>query len=129
MDRRSLFLFLSCSALAALAGCQRNQAAADEAAARVKAARHSTEVYKLNLEFTKVTSPIAGKVSRYYLTRGNLVTQDQTLLTTVVSLDPMYAYFDMDDRSLLKIRTAIKEGKIKRHKEGTNLPVLMGLSV
>ena len=48
--------------------------------------------------FTKVTSPIDGQVSRYYLTLGNLVIQDQTLLTTVVSLDPMYAYFDVDER-------------------------------
>ena len=45
----------------------------------------------------KVISPIDGQVSRYYLTLGNLVTQDQTLLTTVVSLDPMYAYFDVDE--------------------------------
>ena len=57
----------------------------------------SLEVYKLNLDFTKVMSPIDGQVSRYYLTLGNLVVQDQTLLTTVVSLDPMYAYFDMDE--------------------------------
>ena len=42
------------------------------------------------------------QVSRYYLTVGNLVNQDQTLLTTVVSLDPMYAYFDMDEPTLLR---------------------------
>src|SRR5436190_371306 len=103
-----------------------DQAAVDEAAARVKAARHSTEVYKLNLEFTKVTSPIAGKVSRYYLTRGNLVTQDQTLLTTVVSLDPMYAYFDMDETTLLRVRRAVNDGTIKRYQQG-QVPVFMGL--
>jgi multidrug efflux system membrane fusion protein len=85
------------------------------------------EVYKLNHEFTKVVSPIDGQVSRYYLTLGNLVNQDQTLLTTVVSLDPMYAYFDVDEPTLLRIRRAINEGRIKRHPEGTNIPVLMGL--
>ena len=69
----------------------------DEAEARVRAYESSTELYKLNLSYTKVTSPIDGQVSRYYLTAGNVVTQDQTLLTTVVSLDPMYAFFDMDD--------------------------------
>jgi multidrug efflux system membrane fusion protein len=104
-----------------------DRAAVDEAEARFKAAQNSTEVYKLNLDFTKVTAPISGKVSRYYLTRGNLVTQDQTLLTTVVSLDPIYVYFDMDDRSLIRIRTAMRQGKIKRHKEGTDIPVLMGV--
>ena len=74
-----------------------DRAAVDEADAQVKASQASLEIYKLNLEFCKVTSPIDGQVSRYYLTLGNLVTQDQTLLTTVVSLDPMYAYFDVDE--------------------------------
>ena len=74
-----------------------DRAAVDEAEARVKAYQASTEVYKLNLSFTKVTSPIDGQVSRYFLANGNLVNQDQTLLTTVVSLDPIWAYFDMDE--------------------------------
>ena len=54
-----------------------DKAAVDEAEANVKAAEASTEVYKLNLSFTKVMSPIDGQVSRYYLTAGNLVSQDQ----------------------------------------------------
>ena len=91
-----------------------DQAAVEEADARVKAYEKNMEVYKLNHEFTNVVSPIDGQVSRYYLTLGNLVNQDQTLLTTVVSLDPMYAYFDMDEPTLLRIRKAINEGKIKR---------------
>ena len=102
------------------------QAAVTEAEARVVAQKKSLEAYKLNLEFTKVASPIDGQVSRYYLTLGNLVNQDQTLLTTVVSLDPMYAYFDMDERTLLRIRTAVVEGKITRYDAG-DIPVLMGL--
>jgi multidrug efflux system membrane fusion protein len=101
-------------------------AAVDEAQARVKAFQASTEVFKLNLSFTKVTSPIDGQVSRYYLTLGNLVNQDQTLLTTVVSLDPIYAYFDMDEPTLLKIRRAVNEGRIKPPQDGV-IPVLMGL--
>ncbi len=94
------------------------KAAVAEAKARVKAQQKSLEVYKLNKEFTQVVSPIDGQVSRYYLTLGNLVNQDQTLLTTVVSLDPIYAYFDMDDRTLLQIRMAINQGKIKPHVAG-----------
>src|SRR5262249_27462450 len=58
-----------------------DRAAVDEAEARVKAYQASLEVYKLNLGFCQVTSPIDGQVSRYYLTLGNLVNQDQTLLT------------------------------------------------
>jgi multidrug efflux system membrane fusion protein len=103
------------------------QAAVVEADARVEAQKKSLEVYRLNKEFTQIVSPIDGQVSRYYLTLGNLVNQDQTLLTTIVSLDPMYAYFDMDERTLLDIRKAVAEGKIARRADGESLPLLMGL--
>lgn len=103
-----------------------DRAAVDEADARVKAFQASVEVYKLNLSFTKVLSPIDGHISRYYLTRGNLVNQDQTLLTTVVSLDPMFVYFDMDEPTLLRLRREIAEGRLHLPKDGT-MPVLMGL--
>ena len=101
-------------------------ASIDEAAARVKAYEAYTEVYKLNLEFTKVASPIDGLISRFYLTVGNLVNQDQTLLTTIVSLDPMYVYFDMDEATLLRLRKATNSGEIKPA-PGGKYPVLMGL--
>jgi multidrug efflux system membrane fusion protein len=72
-------------------------------------------------------SPIDGQVSRFYLTLGNLVNQDQTLLTTIVSVDPMYAYFDMDERTLLQIRKAVSEGKVTAPAEDGELPVELGL--
>jgi multidrug efflux system membrane fusion protein len=97
-----------------------------EAEATLEASKASLEVYKLNLDFCKVTSPIDGQVSRYYLTLGNLVNQDQTLLTTVVSLDPVYAYFDVDEPTLLRVQQDIDEGKIKPLENGV-VPVLMGL--
>jgi RND family efflux transporter MFP subunit len=104
------------------------RAAAGAADAQVRAAKATAEVYRLNLSYTKVKSPIDGQVSRYYYTVGNLVSQDQTLLTTVVSTDPMYAYFDMDERTLLRIRTAINQGKIQSSEgSGNDLPVHMGL--
>jgi multidrug efflux system membrane fusion protein len=101
-------------------------AAVEEAEARLKASQASTKVYRLNVDFTRVTSPIDGQVSRYYADVGNLVNQDQTLLTTVVSLDPMHVYFDMDEPTLLRIRRAVNEGRIKRPADGV-FPVLMGL--
>jgi multidrug efflux system membrane fusion protein len=103
------------------------QAQQAEADAALRAAEASLEVYNLNLSFTKVTAPINGRVSRYYLTLGNLVNQDQTLLTTVVSLDPMYAYFELDEPTVLQVRRAINEGKIKPRSSGRDIPVLMGL--
>jgi multidrug efflux system membrane fusion protein len=103
-----------------------DKAVVEEAEARVEAYKKSMEIYQLSHEFTNVTSPIDGQISRYYLTLGNLVNQDQTLLTTVMSVDPMYAYFEMDEPTLLRTRRAVNEGKIKPPKEG-EIPVLMGL--
>jgi multidrug efflux system membrane fusion protein len=102
-------------------------ASVNEARARIQASQAAVEVYKLNLEFCKVTSPIDGVVSRYYYTVGNLVTQDQTLLTTVVSPDPMYAYFDMDEPTLLSIRRAVNEGRIKVPSDRADIRIHMGL--
>ena len=79
------------------------QAVVDEAEARVDAAEKSMELYRLSYEFTRVVSPIDGQSSRYYMTKGNLVNQDQTLLTTVVSVDPMYVYFEVDEPTLSRI--------------------------
>ena len=95
----------------------RYEAILEESNAAVKAAKASLEIYRINLGYCKVFSPIDGQVSRYYLTVGNLVNQDQTQLTTVVSLDPMYVYFDMDETTLRNIRTAINEHRIERYQQ------------
>jgi multidrug efflux system membrane fusion protein len=98
-----------------------------EAEARLVAAEATLTVHKLNLDFTTVRSPINGRISRYDVTPGNLVTQDQTLLTTIVSIDPMYVYFDVDERTLLRMRRAVNAGKLKEPVEAAT-PVLMGLA-
>jgi len=56
---------------------------------------------KLDLEFTEVRAPVAGRISRKVVSEGNLVVANQTLLTTVVALDPIYFYFDVDEQSYL----------------------------
>jgi multidrug efflux system membrane fusion protein len=104
-----------------------DQAAVLEADARLKASKSSTEVYKLNLEFTDVKSPIDGMVSRYYFTKGNLVLQDQTLLTTVVSLDPMYVYFNLDETTRTRMVQGVQTGKITLYKDRSEIPVYFGL--
>jgi multidrug efflux system membrane fusion protein len=103
------------------------KAGVDEAEARIKTAQAVLDGYKLNLSFTQVRSPISGQASRYFYTVGNLVNQDQTLLTTVVSLDPMYVYFDMDERTLRRVRTAIIQGKIQMPKDQTAIPLYIAL--
>ncbi len=90
-----------------------SQAAEDNAIAQVETAKATLEVNKLNLSFTKVTSPIDGHTSRFNVTEGNLVVQDQTLLTTVISVNPMYVYFDVDERTVLDVRQMIRKGSAK----------------
>jgi multidrug efflux system membrane fusion protein len=103
-----------------------DKAAVDEAVARVEAAESSTKVYDLNVGFTKIYAPIDGLISRSYLSPGNLVIQDQTLLTSIISLDPAYVYFDLDEPTLNRINKEINEGTVKRLRDGA-IPVVMGL--
>jgi multidrug efflux system membrane fusion protein len=104
------------------------QAQEEQSGANVDLAKANLEAAKLNLDWTKVEAPIDGHISRYYQTKGNLVNQDQTMLTTIVSNDPMYLYFDMDEPTLLRIKRLVNEGKIERSESsGTNPIVLMGL--
>jgi multidrug efflux system membrane fusion protein len=84
---------------------ERRAAFAQESAAQVAAVEAALRAAELNLEFTQVTSPIDGRVGRAIITPGNLVSSgpgEATLLTTVVSLDPIYASFDADERTLLR---------------------------
>ena len=98
-----------------------------QALAQLNVAKATLKLAKLNLDFTEVTSPIDGHISRYNYTVGNLVMMDQTLLTTVVSVDPMYVFYDMDERTILRIREGINKGKIPVAKDTTDIPVNMGL--
>jgi RND family efflux transporter MFP subunit len=102
-------------------------AAYAEAVASVTAAEASAEEAKLNLDFTRIASPIAGRISRASITEGNLVRADDTLLTTVVSVDPMYAYFDVNERTILRIGRNVRQGKIQA-RDGEKIPVLMALA-
>jgi RND family efflux transporter MFP subunit len=97
-----------------------------EATANVKLAKAQQETAKLNLSFTKITAPFSGLASRRMVDPGNLVKQDETLLTTIVSLDPMFATFDVDERTVLKVRRLIREGKLKSARE-TAVPISIGL--
>jgi multidrug efflux system membrane fusion protein len=106
---------------------EQEQAIADEAKARVDAFEKSMEISRLNHEFTRVLSPIDGQISFYRKTLGNLVNQNETRLTTVVSVDPMYVYFEMDEPTLLRYRRAVNQGKLEVPKDRANVPVYLGL--
>ena len=104
-----------------------DKAAVEEAEARIKVAEASLASAKLNLSFTEVRAPIGGRVSRYYYTPGNLVTQDQTLLTTIVTTDPMYAYFDVEERTFDRLVAGINAARAASPGSRPELPVLMAL--
>ena len=82
-----------------------------ESTETLHAAEAAVEMARLNLEFTQVRSPINGRIGRELITVGNLVREDQTLLTTVVSTDPIYVYLDADERSILKYRRLTAAGQ------------------
>ncbi|MGZ5526409.1 MAG: efflux RND transporter periplasmic adaptor subunit [Methylomonas sp.] len=86
-----------------------------EAVASVQSAQANVYTARLNLEFTEVRSPIDGRIGRELITAGNLVNGgggDATLLTFIVSTDPVYVYVDADERSALKYRRqAQQEGR------------------
>jgi RND family efflux transporter MFP subunit len=75
-----------------------------QSAANVEAAKAAVASSALNLTFTRVTAPITGRVSRAIVTTGNLVTNGQTLLTTVVSLSPIYVEFNADEQAYLTFK-------------------------
>jgi len=83
------------------------------ALAALKAAQAGVDSAKLNLQFTEIRSPIDGRTSRAVITEGNLISggAGATLLTTVVSQDPLYCYVDVDERSILKYLQLRREGK------------------
>jgi RND family efflux transporter MFP subunit len=101
-----------------------------QAEANVAGAQAALEAALLNLNFTKVTSPIDGRVSRAEVTRGNLVTGGSnggTLLTSVVSMDPIYLYFDADEQSYLRYSQMARNGQRQSSRETGN-PVQIGLA-
>jgi multidrug efflux system membrane fusion protein len=95
--------------------------AARTSAAAIQSSRAAVEMAKLNMEYTRVTAPISGRIGRKMMTEGNLVNGNQgqaTLLTTIVSLDPIYCYFDADERSIIKYQQLAHDGKGDNIRDG-----------
>jgi multidrug efflux system membrane fusion protein len=92
--------------------------------AAVRAAAAAVDAAKLDLQFTEVRSPIDGRAGRALVTVGNLAQADSTLLTTLVSIDPMYVYFDADEQTFLDYAAAARRGE---HRTDSS-PVRVGLA-
>jgi RND family efflux transporter MFP subunit len=82
----------------------------DKAYATVGSMEAARDRARLYLEFTRVTAPLSGRVSRRQVDPGNLVNSDQTVLTTIVTENPVYAYFDVDERTYLDLVSATSTG-------------------
>ncbi|MFM2142976.1 MAG: hypothetical protein RLZZ476_1520 [Verrucomicrobiota bacterium] len=89
-----------------------------------KAAEHSAEI---EFEHTTVEAPISGRISRTMTTTGNYVTAGTTLLTTIVTVDPVYVYADIDENSLLKLQALQRDKTTFTNGEG-RMPVQLQLS-
>jgi RND family efflux transporter MFP subunit len=92
---------------------ERNETAKKQADANVESAVAKRDRARLNVEFSSIKAPISGKISRTEITAGNLIKADNTLLTTIVSVNPINVYFDLDERTLLAVRKLMRDGKLK----------------
>jgi RND family efflux transporter MFP subunit len=82
-----------------------------EAEAAVAAARASLTLAETNLEYTHIKAPFTGRLSKRTIDEGNVVKANDTILTSIVALEPIYATFDVDERTLLQIRRLIAKGE------------------
>lgn len=98
-----------------------------QARAHVESVKAALELAELNLSYTQVEAPITGRVSSALITKGNYVAAGQTVLTSLVSTDKVYAYFDADEHTYLKYNQLAREGSRADDREAHN-PVFMSLS-
>lgn len=86
-----------------------------ETQAAMLSAEANVYTAKLNLDYTQIKAPISGRISRELVTVGNLVNPNgtSTLLTTIISTNPVYVYVDADEKSILKYRRATKQSDLK----------------
>lgn len=89
-----------------------------------KATQHSAEI---EMEHTEVKAPISGRISRAITTQGNYVTAGTTLLTTIVTVAPVYVYTDIDENSLLRLQALQRDKKLYTNGDG-RVPVELQLS-
>ncbi|MEI8379664.1 MAG: efflux RND transporter periplasmic adaptor subunit [Planctomycetota bacterium] len=84
-----------------------------EAQAALQIAEATESLAQLNLGFTEIRSPVKGKISRRLIDEGNLVKANDSLLATIGSVDPIRAYFEIDERTVLRLRQLILGGQMR----------------
>ncbi|RWR03631.1 acriflavin resistance protein AcrA [[Pantoea] beijingensis] len=106
---------------------EQRRSVSSQAQASVLAAQAAVDMAQLNLDFTQVTAPIDGRASRAMITAGNLVTagDSASVLTTLVSMDTVYVYFDVDESTFLHYQKLARSGQSPNGRQ--KLPVEIGL--
>jgi RND family efflux transporter MFP subunit len=99
----------------------------EKSKANVGALEAARDLARLNLDYTHVIAPMSGRISRRFVDPGNLITADQTILTTLVSDQQLYAYFDVDERTYLNL-VGSKERDHGSWMNALEFPVLMSLA-
>src|SRR6516162_9651652 len=94
----------------------------DVATASIGQAQAALDMAQLNYDWCKVTAPIGGRTTRHLVNTGDMVTQGVTVLDNIVSLKPVWAYFNVDQNTARQVQTLIREGKIKAPRKG-EIPV------
>ncbi|MEO3866334.1 efflux RND transporter periplasmic adaptor subunit [Rheinheimera fenheensis] len=107
---------------------ENRQARKKQTAATVASVKAALERAELDLSYTRVTAPISGRVSNALVTAGNYVTAGQTKLTSLVSIEKMYAYFDVDEQTYLKYARLAQDGKRVDTREAHANPVYLALA-
>jgi multidrug efflux system membrane fusion protein len=101
-----------------------------QSTAELESARATIESAELDVEFTHIRAPIRGRTSRHFVTEGNLISggsSNSTLLTTIVSLDPIHCYFDVSERAMLKY-TRLSLAGVRASSRNAANPVFISLA-
>lgn len=96
------------------------QSALSNSRAMVDAAQAALDTAELDLEYTRITAPVSGRAGRAMVTRGNLANADQSLLTTLVTIDPVHVYFEADEQAVFASYALLSNG------ESNNLIIELG---
>lgn len=106
---------------------QQRQQAYGEALAALKSAEAQVATARLNLEWTDVRSPINGKIGRKMVTEGNLIASgaSSAVLTTIVNVQPIWFYFDVDEQSYLRYMEYVRAGEMKQDDGGTPVEIAL----
>ncbi|MGH6946454.1 MAG: efflux RND transporter periplasmic adaptor subunit [Kiloniellales bacterium] len=98
------------------------------ALAQVEAAKATVERAQLDLEYTEIRAPLSGRIDRKLISVGNLVEPNDTVLTSIVALDPIYFYFDIDERSYLAYSRDARERGVALQEGAGSLPIRVTLA-